>query len=375
MAASRLARSGPLRRAAVGLLDRELDRRLARRTQRPSLLSDPQCDALSWERTMMAKAVLHTGDRAVEQSLISPHVLRVASRLWTRALVDADSGRRPTDFERANGVGPPWFLVVSPGRGCNLNCSGCYAGPVEAQRPMPWPVLDRVVTEAKTLWGAPLVVFTGGEPLAYRSEGRGVIDIIEGHPEQLFLIFTNGTLLDETAAARLGRAGNATLAFSLEGMRASTDERRGPGTFDRVRKAMALTREAGFPFGVSLTATSSNCDELLSDEFLDFCFSDQGAFYGFLFMYMPMGCGADVRMMPSPRQRLRMWRRTWDAIVRRQVFLFDFWNHASLVHGCLAAGRPGGYLHIDWNGKVMPCVFAPYAGAEITEIVPGRAAT
>ena len=151
-------------------------------------------------------------------------------------------------------------------------------------------------------------------------------------------------------------------------MRDETDRRRGTGTFKTIRRAMGFLREAGVPFGVSLMATRSNVGEILSDRFLDFCFTAQGAFYGFLFMYMPIGRTAQVELMPTPRQRLLLWRRTWDVIVRRRIFLFDFWNHASLVHGCLAAGRPGGYFHIDWDGNVMPCVFAPYAGANITDV-------
>jgi MoaA/NifB/PqqE/SkfB family radical SAM enzyme len=232
-------------------------------------------------------------------------------------------------------------------------------------------VLDRVIGEAKSLWGTPLVVFSGGEPLAYHSEGRDLLELVEKHPDLLYLMFTNGTLVDQKVAARLERVGCVTPAISLEGMREETDRRRGAGTFNRVRKAMALLRKAGVPFGVSLTATRTNCDELLSDRFLDLCFLEQGAFYGFLFMYMPTGRTAQVDLMPTPHQRLLLWRRTWDVVVRRQLFLFDFWNHASLVHGCLAAGRPGGYLHIDWDGRVMPCVFAPYAGANILHTYDG----
>jgi len=39
-----------------------------------------------------------------------------------------------------------------------------------------------------------------------------------------------------------------------------------------------------------------------------------------------------------------------------------------MVQGCISAGREGGYVYIDWNGKVMPCVFAPYAVADIQKV-------
>ena len=34
----------------------------------------------------------------------------------------------------------------------------------------------------------------------------------------------------------------------------------------------------------------------------------------------------------------------------------------------MAAGRPGGYLHIDWNGDLTPCAFIPYAAGSIHDV-------
>ena len=50
------------------------------------------------------------------------------------------------------------------------------------------------------------------------------------------------------------------------------------------------------------------------------------------------------------------------------LFLADFWNSATLCNGCLSAGRKGGYIYIDWNGNVMPCVFIPYSTHNIKEV-------
>lgn len=34
----------------------------------------------------------------------------------------------------------------------------------------------------------------------------------------------------------------------------------------------------------------------------------------------------------------------------------------------LASGRERGYLYVDWDGNVMPCVFAPYVACNIHEV-------
>jgi hypothetical protein len=64
-----------------------------------------------------------------------------------------------------------------------------------------------------------------------------------------------------------------------------------------------------------------------------------------------------------------MWRRTWEIIRERKIFLADFWNHGTVTDGCISSGRTlgGGYMYIDWNGAVTPCVFVPYSPININK--------
>ncbi|MCK4580400.1 MAG: radical SAM protein, partial [Dehalococcoidia bacterium] len=44
-------------------------------------------------------------------------------------------------------------------------------------------------------------------------------------------------------------------------------------------------------------------------------------------------------------------------------------NSGAVVDGCISAGRSvGGYLYIDWNGKISPCAFNPYTPLNINEL-------
>jgi MoaA/NifB/PqqE/SkfB family radical SAM enzyme len=213
-----------------------------------------------------------------------------------------------------------------------------------------------------------LFVFSGGEPLCYRSQGRDLLDIVEKNNDCLFLMFTNGTLLGEETAERLARLGNLTPALSVEGLESQTDERRGEGTQRRVLEAMRLLRVVGVPFGISMTVTQANCDHVLADDLLDLYFDREGAFYGFVFQYMPIGRIPNLDWMPATAQRIPFWQRSWQVVRERRLFLLDFLNHGPLVEGCIAAGRERGYLHIDWRGDVMPCVFLPYVAANLHEV-------
>jgi len=49
-----------------------------------------------------------------------------------------------------------------------------------------------------------------------------------------------------------------------------------------VLRAIDILEDAGALTGVSLTATRGNCEEILSDEFLDFFFGEHNAMYGFI---------------------------------------------------------------------------------------------
>jgi MoaA/NifB/PqqE/SkfB family radical SAM enzyme len=348
--------------AYAGWLRRQVFGWLTRRLQGGS-------DKIDFQRKLLYIAILSTVDRLMEKRIISPGVAGKVALLWARALL-IPAGEVPTqvDFRRQTGVYPPWFITISPGHGCNLECKGCYAASAASGNKLDWSTLERIVNEAKASWGIRLVVFSGGEPLLYSSEGKGVLDIVDRNPDLLFLMFTNGTLVTEEMAARLSRLGNLTLAFSVEGMRALTDECRGEGVFNMVIDKIKLVRQVGVPFGVSVSVTRHNYEEVLSDQFLELFFNELGAFYAFFFQYMPIGRQPSFELMPTPAQRLSFWRRVWEVVEKRRLFLIDFWNHGPLANGCISAGRSGGYLYIDWNGNIMPCVFTPYAAANIHQL-------
>ena len=91
---------------------------------------------------------------------------------------------------------------------------------------------------------------------------------------------------------------------------------------------------------------------------------------GWIFQYMPIGRSYTLGLMPTPEQRLQMWKQSWKLVREKSIFLADFWNHGTVVDGCLSAGGHGngGYMYIDWNGNVSPCVFVPYSPVNIKEV-------
>jgi MoaA/NifB/PqqE/SkfB family radical SAM enzyme len=318
----------------------------------------------------MLRAMVASAGKALDRGQISHKVLRGLLRafLVNVALRHDDSAVHAAQrfADRHGGQPAPSFLVISPTNTCNLRCTGCYASSGPTSERLEWDVFDRIVTEAKEGWGVRFFTISGGEPLTYRSHGKQLLDLAERHRECFFQMYTNGCLIDEQTAERMAEAGNLIPAISVEGLEDRTDARRGAGVFQNILRAMANLRRAGVPFGISMTPTRDNAEEVLSDDFLDFFFEQQQAVFGWLFQYMPIGRGFTADLQVTPQQRVWMWRRTWQIIRERKIMLADFWNCGTVSNGCIAAGK--GYLYIDWSGKVMPCVFVPYAAANIHDL-------
>lgn len=320
------------------------------------------------DQKLILKVLTATVERALERKDISEaFTQRIIRNSIRNMLFNSDKVRIWEKFRQEHdGQDSPGFLVIAPGKACNLQCKGCYASSGHDKEKLDWDVFDQIITQAKELWASWFFTITGGEPLAYRSQGKDILDIIEKHDDCMFQIYTNGTLIDRDTAQRMAELGNMVPAISVEGLKDSTDNRRGEGVHDRILQAMANLREVGVPFGISMTATRFNCEEILSDEVIDF-YRAQGALFAWLFQYMPIGRGFTLDLLVTPKQRAWMYQRTWDIVRKKGFFIADFWNFGTASGGCISAGKSGGYFYIDWNGKVMPCVFFPYSPINVND--------
>jgi MoaA/NifB/PqqE/SkfB family radical SAM enzyme len=103
-----------------------------------------------------------------------------------------------------------------------------------------------------------------------------------------------------------------TPAFSLEGWRERTDARRGKGVFDKVVAGMERLRKAGVPYGMSLTATCENAEEILSNEFMDYFYKEQGVIYSWIFHTWRMARSVSLNSDAFPATAPVVWLRSWE---------------------------------------------------------------
>ena len=121
--------------------------------------------------------------------------------------------------------------------------------------------ITRVLDEAVEL-GVSVIMFAGGEPMLK----EGILSLPETHKSILYVMFTNGLLLDN-----LNRElpMNLIPVISIEGGKEVTDKRRGSGIFDKVTEIMRQLDKDGRLFGASVTLTSKNFSEVIETDYLN----------------------------------------------------------------------------------------------------------
>ena len=66
--------------------------------------------------------------------------------------------------------------------------------------------MDRLVRDAHDDWGSRFFVLTGGEPFAWREGGRGIFELAERHADCFFIVYSNGTLVDDESPGASARS-------------------------------------------------------------------------------------------------------------------------------------------------------------------------
>jgi len=308
----------------------------------------------------------HQGLAAARRILTEPSRAAVA-RLINNLIVGnlVEGYQRRYAFWEQHGIAPPAALLLSPTMRCNLACEGCYAARYSRDEELSRETVQRLIAEARAL-GINFITFLGGEPFLWPH----LVDVIEDHPEVAFQVFTSGLHLDEPLIGRLAATANVLVVLGIEGWRETTEQRRGPGSFDRALGLMDLLRRRGLLVAYSTTVTRHNVEEVTDPQFVRLLI-DHGAHLGWYFHYQPTGACPNMDALPTPEQRGAMRDRLRHIRRTMPILIVDFLNDGALVDGCMSAGRR--YLHINHRGDVEPCIFVHYAADNIHEKSLGEA--
>lgn len=309
----------------------------------------------------MNKGVERVVSEAVRATLKNPEESIFMGKF---ALASKKASKRRAEFKK-EGTNVPPFLIASITSSCNLHCAGCYSRctqgtvdsePVDQMTSEEW---SRVFDEASDI-GVSFILLAGGEPLIRKD----VIKEASTRQNILFPIFTNGTFMDESYIKLFSKNRNLMPVMSIEGDKETTDSRRGEGVYERITTNMEILKKKGIIFGVSVTVTTENLEEVSSKEFLN-KLSDMGCK---LIIYVEFVPVSDERkdLAPGDKEREIMV----DAISKRreefpEMVIVSFPGDEKSSGGCIAAGR--GFFHINSHGGAEPCPFSPYSDINVRD--------
>lgn len=260
-------------------------------------------------------------------------------------------------FKR-QGIHIPPIIIFSITNRCNLECEGCYSLAFygSSDKEMSDERVRNIIKEAKGI-GVSFFVIAGGEPLIRKE----ILNITKDFPEMIFLLFTNGLLIDDDVIEKLKRQKNVVPLISLEGYENETDRRRGAGVYENLREIMKKLHKQNIFFGTSLTLTGPTFETLTSISYIQTLFDAGNRFFLFI-EYTSIKEGTESLVLTFEQrdklmELIKLFRSRFSAL------FIGVPGDEIAVGGCLAAGR--GFVHINAEGKVEPCPFAPFSDTDV----------
>jgi MoaA/NifB/PqqE/SkfB family radical SAM enzyme len=142
------------------------------------------------------------------------------------------------------------FLGLALTRHCNLRCPHCIRDDVTEVQAIPLRTIERIVDEARELFGNVTLSLTGGEPTIH-PQWNDLVDFTASRGLQ-YRFVTNGWHMKRLMPS-LDRHPPQYVRLSLSGTNESVhDAERGKGSFRRVLIALGLLTSRGIPTGLAI---------------------------------------------------------------------------------------------------------------------------
>jgi MoaA/NifB/PqqE/SkfB family radical SAM enzyme len=265
------------------------------------------------------------------------------------------------EISEKEGICIPPVSLFSITKKCNLKCKGCYDQDLRPHKinELSGKEIENILLQAQDL-GIAYFVLIGGEPFVRND----IVEITAKFPKMIFLVFTNGLLLDDSLIKTIRKQKNIIPILSLEGTDAETDERRGCGVFKNLTSIIKKLKNNFVFFGTSLTVTSSNFSKVTDTEFVKML-SLNGCKAFFFIEYTAINPETKEWEIDSAK-RLKLPELMKDFRKKFPSLFIAIPSEEEQFGGCLSAGR--GFIHISAEGKLEPCPFAPFEAADLRKI-------
>lgn len=287
----------------------------------------------------------------------------------------------------------PYLVAWEVTNACLLACRHCRASAMP--HPLPGELSTeeglRLIEEIATYTPKPLLLLTGGDPLA-RPDLFLLIERAHALGVKVGLTPAATPLLTREAILRFKEAGVTRLALSLDGATPKTHDRfRGEeGTFQKTLEALDWAREVGLPTQVNTTVTRDTWPEIQT---LPDLLAAKGVVLWSVFFLVPVGRGALLKSLSAREfEEVLLWLyevstrypfhvKTTEAHHFRRIVLqkrqqglqdralaageslYKEFFQDGMEHSRLGVTDGNGFVFVSATGDVAPSGFLPvYAG-------------
>src|SRR5258708_14296316 len=163
--------------------------------------------------------------------------------------------------------------------------------------------MNRLINDAKP-HGNSYFGILGGEPFLHPQ----LLDILAGHRDGCFQVFTKGQMITNDVAKDLRKVGNVTPLISVEGTEIVSDQRRGRlNVLSKSLEGIENCRRNRLITGVATSVCQSNIDELVQESWLRRLIQ-MGVHYAWFHTYRVVGPNPHPELALRPEQVLRVRR-------------------------------------------------------------------
>ena len=309
----------------------------------------------------MTKGVERVVKDAIKATIRDPKGSAFMMRFATASKKASKKRRQSEDM----GEHIPPFLIASITSKCNLHCAGCYSrtnhqtedcAPKNQLTDGEW---KKIFKEANEI-GVSFILLAGGEPLIRKD----VIKTAGEFEDIMFPVFTNGVFVDDEYYNLFLKKRNIIPIMSIEGGKEATDSRRGEGIYDRLIANMDKFHEKNLIYGCSVTVTTENIKDVVSEEFIS-SLSKRGCKAVIFVEYVPVT--EESKELAIGDKEREFFSRELDRLREDhdEMVFVSFPGDEKSSGGCIAAGR--GFFHINSHGGAEPCPFSPYSDINVRD--------
>jgi MoaA/NifB/PqqE/SkfB family radical SAM enzyme len=253
-----------------------------------------------------------------------------------------------------SGIQVPLVLAISITNKCNLNCVGCYQKSqiITNNSEFTDEEIIRIIRESHDL-GSGIVFLLGGEPLM-----RDIFGLVSEFKDMIFALYTNSLLINDEVIGKFKKNLHILPILSMEGI--ETDNRRGKGVLEKIMKVVDKLNKEKILFGLSVTVTSKNINDVCCDEFVVKMIKKGNMFFSY-YRYIPIDKNT-IELTLSPEQDIKFKEFTKSFRLKYNA-IFVSPENEKRYGGCLGAGK--GVVHISASGELEACPFAPYSDVSV----------